>query len=132
MSKIINVILCGGVGSRLWPLSRKECPKQYVKMFDNKSLLELTIERNSHLADQCLVVGSANNHQLALASQNNYDFTFNNNIEATPRNTAPAIAFASFFAHPEDILMVTPSDHVIDNPEGYNSALQQAIALAEK
>src|SRR5690606_8678772 len=40
--------------------------------------------------------------------------------------------FASFFAHPEDILMVTPSDHVIDNPEGYNSALQQAIALAEK
>jgi mannose-1-phosphate guanylyltransferase len=130
MSKIINVILCGGVGSRLWPLSRKECPKQYVKMFDNKSLLELTIERNLHLSDQCIVVGSANNHQLALASQNNYDFIFNNIIEATPRNTAPAIAFASLFADPDDILLVTPSDHVIDNPEGYNSALQQGIALA--
>ena len=57
MGKIINVILSGGVGSRLWPLSRKSKPKQYLPIFDGKTLFELTIARNQEIASKVILVG---------------------------------------------------------------------------
>ncbi|WP_317197631.1 sugar phosphate nucleotidyltransferase [Chryseobacterium tagetis] len=56
--KVFNVILSGGVGSRLWPLSRKQNPKQFLKLFSGKSLFELTAERNIGLVDELIVVGN--------------------------------------------------------------------------
>lgn len=128
---IIHVILTGGVGSRLWPLSRKSQPKQYLEIFDNKSLFEMTVERNSHLADKVMVVGNVDNHHLSGKVMDKTNTSYVNIVEATPRNTAAAIAFAAFASNPEDILIVTPSDHIIDKMEDYNNAIQQAISKAK-
>ena len=129
---IIHVILTGGVGSRLWPLSRKSQPKQYLEIFENKSLFEMTVERNSHLADKVMVVGNVDNHHLSGKVMDKTNTSYINIVEATPRNTAAAIAFAAFASNPEDILIVTPSDHIIDKMEEYNNAILQAVSKAQE
>lgn len=131
-SSVIHVILTGGVGSRLWPLSRKSQPKQYLEIFEGKSLFEMTVERNSHLADKVMVVGNVDNHHLSGKVMDKTQTTYLNIVEATPRNTAAAIAFAAFASSPEDILIVTPSDHIIDKEEDYNKAIQEAISKAKE
>lgn len=132
MSKIINVILTGGVGSRLWPLSRKSCPKQYLEIFEDKSLFEMTVERNSVLTDEVMVVGNVDNCHLSKEVLKKLDLNYIDIIESTPRNTAAAIAFACFAANPDDILVVTPSDHVIEGDASYKSALELAVSKAEQ
>jgi mannose-1-phosphate guanylyltransferase len=128
---IIHVILTGGVGSRLWPLSRKSQPKQYLELFEGKSLFEMTLDRNSHLVDQVMVVGNVDNCHLSKKVLDKSQTNYIDIVEATPRNTAAAIAFAAFAAQPEDILIVTPSDHIIDQMEAYNFAIKEAIAKAK-
>lgn len=129
---IIHVILTGGVGSRLWPLSRKSQPKQYLEIFEGKSLFEMTVDRNSHLANKVMVVGNVDNHHLSGKVMNKTQTTYLNIIEATPRNTAAAIAFAAFASNHDDILIVTPSDHIIDKMEDYNKAISEAILKAKE
>lgn len=130
-NSIIHVILTGGVGSRLWPLSRKSQPKQYLEIFENKSLFEITVDRNSHLADKVMVVGNVDNHHLSGKVMDKTKTSYVNIVEATPRNTAAAIAFAAFASNPDDILIVTPSDHIIDKIEDYNKAINEAISKAQ-
>jgi len=130
-SSIIHVILTGGVGSRLWPLSRKSQPKQYLEIFENKSLFEITVDRNSHLANKVMVVGNVDNHHLSNKVMTQTETSYINIVEATPRNTAAAIAFAAFASNPDDILIVTPSDHIIDKMEEYNIAINEAVSKAK-
>ena len=128
--RVTNVILSGGVGSRLWPLSRKSKPKQYLPLFNGKSLFELTVARNKQVCDHVLVVGGKDNYKLsreALA-----DSSYSEIIEATPRNTAAAIAFAALAQDAEDILLITPSDHLIEDAKAYESAIHEAIRLAKE
>lgn len=132
MSNIIHVILTGGVGSRLWPLSRKSNPKQYLKLFKEGSLFAMTVMRNQTLCDQVTVVGNCDNHQLSQEVMDAQNIGYTDIIEATPRNTAAAIAFAAFAANPDDILIVTPSDHVIVGDEAYSQAMQAGIAKAQQ
>lgn len=130
---IIHVILSGGVGSRLWPVSRKSMPKQYIPMFGDKSLFQLTAERSKSLVDQTLVVGNKDNFLLSQADMLRAGVPqFTEIIEAAPRNTAAAIAFAAFAVAPEDILLVTPSDHIITNEAEYANAIAEAVALARQ
>ncbi|MCE7053717.1 NTP transferase domain-containing protein [Algoriphagus sp. AGSA1] len=129
----INVILCGGVGSRLWPLSRKSRPKQYLPIFEGETLFQNTVRRNQGFCDQAMVVGNCDNYELSrkdLTLAGVEDFV--EIIEACPRNTAAAIAFAAFAARAEDILFVTPSDHLIQAGEGYDHAVKRAIHLAKE
>ncbi|MVZ63623.1 mannose-1-phosphate guanylyltransferase [Sphingobacterium humi] len=130
MSKIINVVLSGGVGSRLWPLSRRAKPKQYLPIFEGKTLFELTVERNQPLVSKVTLVGSIQNKDLAEP----YLKGLNSDIiaEAAPRNTAAAIAFAAFHAEPDDILIVTPSDHLIEGEASYQEAINQGIVFAQE
>jgi mannose-1-phosphate guanylyltransferase len=133
MSKLIHVILSGGVGSRLWPVSRKSMPKQYIPMFGNKSLFQLTAERNKDFADHVIVVGNKDNYLLSqsdLVRAGIHEYT--EIIEAAPRNTAAAIAFAALSAKPDDILLITPSDHIITNSEAYLQALEEGVKLAKE
>ncbi|MCV2483977.1 mannose-1-phosphate guanylyltransferase [Flavobacterium sp. SH_e] len=129
---VTHVILTGGVGSRLWPLSRKSRPKQYLEIFDGKSLFEMTVERNSHLANKVMVVGNVDNFQLSGKVMDKTSTSYINIVEATPRNTAAAIAFAAFASEPNDILIITPSDHIIDLMENYNEAINEAISKADE
>ena len=130
MGKIVNVILSGGVGSRLWPLSRKSKPKQYLPIFNQKSLFQLTIERNQIVCEHVVLVGSVQN--IDLAKEDLKDVPHDIIVEAVPRNTAAAIAFAALSLDPEDILVVTPSDHLIEGEEQYLQAMKRGIEFAKE
>ena len=129
----INVILSGGVGSRLWPLSRKSRPKQYLPIFDGETLFQKTALRNKAFCEKVMVVGNCDNYELSRKDLENSQITdFTEIIEACPRNTAAAIAFAAFAVDPDDILFVTPSDHLIDSTVEYQTAVNRAIQLAKE
>ena len=129
---IVHVVLTGGIGSRLWPLSRKHAPKQYLNLFGGMSLFEMTLLRNRDIVDSVVVVGNKDNANLSKLAMKNCQLPFNNIVEATPRNTAAAIAFAAFSLNPEDILIVTPSDHMIDGDFAYKEALKEGIEKAKE
>ena len=129
---IYNVVLCGGVGSRLWPLSRKSFPKQYLKLFGDKSLFQLTIQRNANYVDGLITVGNQLNNELATKQLDEIGEVVSIAIvESIARNTAPAIAFAAFALEDEDVIFVTPSDHLIDDNDDYSIAVNKAIDLAK-
>lgn len=130
--KKYNVILSGGVGSRLWPMSRKTKPKQYLPIFNGQTLFQLTAERNKKNCDQFIVVGNRENYQLSRRDLQANDIAdFVEIIEACPRNTAAAIAFAAFAVQPQDLLFITPSDHLIQAGESYVKCVERAFELAE-
>jgi mannose-1-phosphate guanylyltransferase len=131
-SNVTLVVLTGGVGSRLWPLSRKSQPKQYLELFDGQSLFEKTVARNADATNQLIVVGNIENYQMSNAVMTKFDSPFTHIVEATPRNTAAAIAFAAFSSNPDDVLLITPSDHVIEGSDLYTNSVQQAIDLANQ
>ncbi len=130
---MVNIILCGGNGTRLWPISRTLMPKQFVKLFDNKSLFQLTVERNSKVCDKNLIVSNAEQYFLAMDQLE--EIAFRNNdylLEPIGRNTAPAIALACMTLDREEIVLVTPSDHFIKNEEEYKKVTQRAKELASQ
>lgn len=129
---IVHVLLTGGVGSRLWPLSRKQSPKQYLDLFGGKSLFEMTVQRNQCIADKVVIVGNKDNKHLSDRAMVNCGLPYKSIVEATPRNTAAAIAFAAFAVDPDDILIVTPSDHMISGSEAYEEAMQTGIEKARE
>ena len=131
--KTINVILSGGVGSRLWPLSRKSRPKQYLPIFEDQTLFQRTAVRNREFCDLTMIVGNADNYLLSRNDLEHAGITdYREIIEACPRNTAAAIAFAAFSTNREDILFVTPSDHLIPQHTSYSAAVSRAIQLAKE
>ena len=135
-SKMTNIILCGGSGTRLWPISRTLMPKQFVKLFDAKSLFQLTVERNSKVCDKNFIVSNTEQYFLALDQlEDNSTFNIQNStflLEPIGRNTAPAIALACMALNKDEIVLVTPSDHLIKNEEEYKKVLIQAEELAKQ
>jgi len=130
--KIYNVILSGGVGSRLWPLSRKQHPKQFLKLFSGKALFELTAERNQKVVDQIMVVGNTDHIEWSQQLLNDISLPKSFITETAARNTAAAIAFAALAVEPDDVLIITPSDHLIQNQDAYEKAIKEAVELAKK
>ncbi|WP_022671115.1 mannose-1-phosphate guanylyltransferase/mannose-6-phosphate isomerase [Hippea alviniae] len=142
-----NLILCGGSGTRLWPLSRKLMPKQFLKLFNGKSLFQLTIERNIELCDSFII--SVNEEQYFLVLDQIEELTIHDSqitaydslltthslqflLETEAKNTAPAIAFASLSVDEDEILFITPADHLIKNSDKYKEAVLKAKELALK
>ena len=130
------VIMCGGSGTRLWPISRKEHPKQFAPLFgqdeNKKSLFELTIERNMNLVEEFIIV--VNEVQLPLCKQqiphiikDKVKFI----IEPIGRNTAPAVTLAALLAT-EDDLLILASDHLIKNQNIYEECVRNAQRLSKK
>ena len=128
-----NIILCGGNGTRLWPISRTLMPKQFVKLFDNKSLFQLTVERNSKVCDSQFIVSNAEQYFLAIDQLEELSKTNNKYLlEPVGRNTAPAIALACLALDSQEIVLVTPSDHLIKNEVEYQKVIQRAQELANE
>jgi len=126
---MVNIILCGGSGTRLWPLSRTLFPKQFIKLFDDKSLFQLTLERNSILCDSNFIVSNSEQYFLALEQEQEVikkDKASSYLLEPVGRNTAPAIALACMALDPKEIVLVTPSDHLIKDEEAYKKVLLEA------
>ena len=128
-----NIILCGGSGTRLWPISRTLMPKQFVKLFDDQSLFQLTVERNSFLCTEQFVVSNTEQYFLALDQLSELHKTADNYLlEPIGRNTAPAIALACMELSRDAIVLVTPSDHLIKNQSAYNDVVARAQELADQ
>ncbi|MDN5130751.1 mannose-1-phosphate guanylyltransferase/mannose-6-phosphate isomerase [Aliarcobacter butzleri] len=126
-----NIILCGGNGTRLWPISRTLLPKQFVKLFLNKSLFQLTVERNSKICKSQLIVSNAEQYFLALDQLEELEKTNNKYLlEPVGRSTAPAIALACMALEYDEIVLVTPSDHLIKDEKEYEKVLDKAKKLA--
>ena len=128
-----NILLCGGSGTRLWPLSRTLMPKQFVKLFENRSLFQLTVKRNSKVCDNQFIVSNTEHYFLALdqleeLGKSNSRYL----LEPIGRNTAPAIALACFSLNPDEIVFVTPSDHLIKNETEYIRVIEKAKELADE
>lgn len=126
-----HVILCGGSGTRLWPLSNRQTPKQLLPLFEGHSLLQLAYLRNSLACNSVLAI--VNEQQsLAVAAQLSAAGATAPRLIAEPvgRNTAAAIALAAFVSTPETILLITPADHLIGTPDRYAQTIETARQLA--
>ena len=131
-----NIILCGGNGTRLWPVSRTLMPKQFVRLFNNQSLFQLTVERNNKVCDSNFIISNTEQYFLAIDQlEEDKKYNFENAkflLEPVGRNTAPAIALACFDLDPNEIVLVTPSDHLIKDEAEYEKVLMEAQRLAEE
>lgn len=130
---MINILLSGGSGTRLWPLSRTMLPKQFVRLFNGESLFQQTVKRNAAVCSRSLVVSNIEQYFLAVDQlqglpQVKVDFL----LEPMGRNTAPAIALGCLLLDADDLVLVTTSDHLIQNQAAYQQAVLQAKALAEQ
>ena len=130
---IVPVILSGGSGTRLWPMSRGARPKQLLALTAEETMLQLTARRTSGIAHYGtpLVVANARHAeeietQLAQIGVGHATLI----LEPEARNTAPAIALAALAAAPDDLLLVMPSDHVIADPQGFRDVVDAAAPLA--
>lgn len=127
------VILCGGSGTRLWPISRTLFPKQFCQLFGEESLFQKTIKRNLKLADSFSVVINQEQYFMGLdqIEQIKTPKPCHFVLEPIGRNTAPAIAIAAFAAKPEEILLVVPSDHLIEKQNDYEAVVKKAMEFAQ-
>ena len=134
---ITPVILSGGSGTRLWPLSRVAYPKQFINLVSDNSLLGDTVERVQALDDvQHLIVVSNEDHRFMVAGcLQTHDHLNNSSIILEPvgRNTAPAIALAAYKAIEVDadaVLLIMPADHVITESALFSEAVKKAKRAA--
>lgn len=108
-------------------------PKQFVKLFDDKSLFQLTVERNSKVCDNQFIVSNVEQYFLALDQLEELEKSNNTYLlEPIGRNTAPAIALACMALDKEEIVLVTPSDHLIKDENEYSKVLARAKELAQE
>lgn len=123
-----TVVLCGGSGTRLWPLSRTLYPKQFYPLFEGHSLFQRTIERNAAHTDEFLII--VNQEQFFMAEDQYQALKLSQParfiLEPEGRNTAPAIALAALACNGNDVLLVVPSDHLIHNTDAYRSFVAKA------
>ncbi|RAP33984.1 mannose-1-phosphate guanylyltransferase/mannose-6-phosphate isomerase [Candidatus Marinamargulisbacteria bacterium SCGC AG-439-L15] len=132
-SKIVIVYLVGGSGSRLWPLSRQKQPKPFVNFLNTPSLFLQTINRHKNITTQQIVVTNETQVDLVKQTLKSTNSTIQTTLisEPIPRNTSAAIALAALYLNPEDIMVVVPSDHIIET-EPYLDSLSIAIETALK
>jgi mannose-1-phosphate guanylyltransferase len=128
------LILCGGSGTRLWPISRKKSPKQFAKIFNNESLFQKTIKRNLTLANRFSII--VNELQLPLCQKQVQELGVEEKcdflIEPVGRNTAPAIALGALHSKKDETLLVLPSDHLIKNQTEYERCVSLASQFASE
>lgn len=129
--KIYPVILCGGSGTRLWPLSRKKAPKPFLPLVDTESLFEQAVRRvaQDHRFGPVTVVAGAAHCDL-ITAQLGGALDARLIVEPVGRNTAPAIALAAALLPENAVMLVCPSDHHIANAFAFREAAVVAAALA--
>jgi mannose-1-phosphate guanylyltransferase/mannose-6-phosphate isomerase len=124
------VLLCGGSGTRLWPLSRKALPKQFAPLVGNKSLLQLTLERLSGLNRTITCVASEDHRFLVREAMDNAQAQGRQILEPMPRNTAGAMAAAALLADPDDLLLFAPADHHIPDAALFAATVRSGVEAA--
>src|SRR6478752_5375946 len=132
------VILCGGSGTRLWPLSRAMLPKQFLPLASERTMIQETALRLSGLRGAVAPAIVSHLEQRFLAAEQLREVGVPLSLhllEPEARNTAPAIAAAALCIarkDPEAMLLVLPSDHAIRDVPAFHEAIQRAMALAKQ
>ncbi len=128
------VILCGGSGTRLWPLSRKAFPKQFIPLIGEKSLLQLTLERVAPLAQgepEAITCVAAEEHRFLVADvAAQSGLSVHQILEPQARNTAAAMALAALAAPADALLLFCPADHHIPDAQAFATMVRQAAPAA--
>ena len=136
MSRLQPVLLSGGSGTRLWPLSREAYPKQFLALAGDDTMLQATWSRVAGIADLPPIVVANEEHRFLVAEQLRQIGAPTPAIILEPvgRNTAPAIAAAALQAmgdHGDPLLLVLPSDHVVRDADAFRAAVRAAMPAAE-
>ena len=137
MATITPVLLCGGVGSRLWPVSRQGRPKQYLNLIGESSMLQQTLTRIESLTQTAPIIVCNEEHRFLVAEQVRQLGLTSPTIILEPegKNTAPAIALAALAiaaADPEAQLLVLPADHYVGKPEALIDAIEKATSASSQ
>jgi len=134
MNKIIPVILSGGAGTRLWPLSRELYPKQFLPLAGSHTMIQETLLRLSGLADLGAPIIICNEDHRFLVAEQMRQIGCNPAaivLEPVGRNTAPAVAVAALHNEKNDeVLLVLPADHVIKNKAAFHAAIKKGLQAA--
>ncbi len=132
------VILSGGSGTRLWPLSRAALPKQFLPLVTDKTMFQETLLRLQGFPGMAAPLLICNNEHRFLAAEQLRAIDIQPLsliLEPLGRNTAPAVAVAAFAAQANDLaatLLVLPADHLIQDTRGFHAAIQAALGLAQQ
>jgi len=126
------VILSGGVGTRLWPVSRSLLPKQFARLIGEKSLFERTVKRAMDLCPASIVVVTARDQAHLCQQHAPSGLPFVVKAEPVGRNTLPAIIYGAAHLADEDTILVMPSDHLIEHDDVLAAATRAAVSLAEE
>ena len=137
MATITPVLLCGGVGSRLWPVSRQGRPKQYLNLIGETSMLQQTLTRIEALAQTSPIIVCNEEHRFLVAEPVRQLGLTSPTIILEPegKNTAPAIALAAIAASASDSevnLLVLPADHYVGKPTALIDAIEKAASAASQ
>ena len=132
---LLPVIMAGGTGSRLWPMSRELYPKQFLRLYGQRSMLQETVLRLDDVDAREPVVICNQEHRFLVAEQLRQINKLSHNIILEPvgRNTAPAIALAALSAienGDDPILLVLAADHIINNKLAFHQAIKSAFKFA--
>lgn len=131
--KIVPVILSGGSGTRLWPVSRPDKPKQFLPLTSADSMFQLTLRRVvGHIAYAPPVIVANSQHAALVEAQlaAKGDAPQAIILEPCARNTAPAIALAALSCAPDDVMLIMPADHVIADEAAFHTAVARALPYA--
>lgn len=128
---IISVILCGGSGTRLWPLSRKALPKQFVPLVQGASLLQLTLQRAALLGPEQIIVASEGHRFLVQDCADAAHVRGTILLEPVARNTAAAMACAALNAPPDALLLFLPADHHIPDAAAFAKTIRAGVPAAQ-
>ena len=136
MTNLFTLIMAGGSGTRFWPRSKALKPKQYLNLFGNESLLQSTIQRFSTFTPtENIYVVSGKSQATVLEEQSPMLPKENLIYEPVGKNTLPCIGLAAMFAereNPEGVMVVTPSDHLIENDELFRDTVLAAVKIADE
>jgi mannose-1-phosphate guanylyltransferase/mannose-6-phosphate isomerase len=137
MDSVVPVIIAGGAGSRLWPLSRELFPKQFHAMFGEHSLLQNTLRRAARASERPPIIVCNEEHRFLVAEQcRDIGVSWHSIVlEPEGRNTAPAIALAAHLAlesDPKAQLLVLPADHLISDVDSFVAAATRAVCASAR
>ncbi|MGY6277875.1 mannose-1-phosphate guanylyltransferase/mannose-6-phosphate isomerase [Methylomonas sp. MgM2] len=133
---MIPVILSGGSGTRLWPLSRGQYPKQFLPLVSGRTMIQETVLRLNGVPDLQPPIAVCNEDHRFMMAEQLWEIGVKPSaiiLEPVGKNTAPAVAMAALSASSEDdVLLILPADHVIDDTAAFHAAISKAECLAQQ